>query len=94
MTPKGKTPSLIGGSLGRPKEAVAGKRCECSRCHEAITKGTKCYDVPQPGTAFSNTRRFCAECYKKVLQQTTIDLTELKTIFDGSKPTGDVSSTA
>jgi hypothetical protein len=75
--PKGKTPSLIGSSLGRPDAVTAGKRCACSRCEAEITKGEKCYDVPQPSKPFSSRRRFCKICFDRVLAQTRQDLAEL-----------------
>ena len=78
--PKGKTPSLIGSSLGRPVAVVAGKLCACSRCEENIVKGEKCYDVPQPLKKFSSTRRFCQACYAKVLEQTRQDLAQMETL--------------
>jgi hypothetical protein len=78
--PKGKTPSLIGSSLGRPAAVSAGKLCACSRCKTNITKGEKCYDVPQPSQPFSNKRRFCKACFDNVLAQTRQDLAEIETL--------------
>jgi len=78
--PKGKTPSLIGSSLGRPQSAVAKKCSPCSRCDVDITMGEKCYDVPQPKMKFASTRRFCAACYREVLLQTRRDLTEMEAL--------------
>lgn len=75
--PRGKTPSLIGSSLGRPKLVEAGKLSRCSRCECDITKGTCCYDIPQPNKKFGATRRFCRECFRTVLEQTRRDLDEL-----------------
>jgi hypothetical protein len=72
--PKGKTPSLIGSSLGRPRSAVAGRSSPCSRCEKYIAMGVKCYDVPQPQKKFASTRRFCASCFRDVLEQTKCDL--------------------
>lgn len=76
--PKGKTPSLIGSSLGRPVAAVAGKLCYCSRCDASIMMDEKCYDVPQPSKSFSRPRRFCPVCFEAVLEQTRRDVAELK----------------
>ena len=76
--PKGKTPSLIGSSLGKPAKATSGKRCECSRCHADIVKGEDCHDVPQPLKPHSATRRFCRACFENVLKQTKRDLAELE----------------
>ena len=78
--PRGKTPSLIGSSLGRPNVATAGKACSCSRCKGSIARADKCYDVPQPSKPFSSTRRFCGSCFKLVLVQTKHDLAELESL--------------
>lgn len=78
--PKGKTPSLIGSSLGRPAAVTAGKLCACSRCTASIVKGEKCYDIPQPSQPFSNKRRFCRSCFASVLAQTKQDVAEMETL--------------
>lgn len=75
--PKGKTPSLIGSSLGRPVAAAAGRACTCSRCKNAIAGGEKCYDVPQPLKPFSSTRRFCVVCFTNILEQSQRDLDDV-----------------
>lgn len=72
--PRGKTPSLIGASLGRPKQVASGRRSACSRCHQDILKGATCYDVPQVNKPHSATRRFCQTCFDNVLEQTRRDL--------------------
>jgi len=75
---KDSIPSLINGSAGVPKAAVAGKVCSCRGCKSAITKGDKCFDIPNPRKAFSNSRRFCVACFKLVLAKTKADLSELE----------------
>jgi hypothetical protein len=74
-----KIPSLINGSAGKPTVATAGKKCPCVGCGAAIIKGEKCFDIPNPRTAFSNSRRFCADCFKSVLAKTKADLAKLET---------------
>lgn len=78
--PKGKTPSLIGSSLGRPSKKTCGRETPCSRCHADIPKGEDCYDIPQPKKPHSATRRFCADCFAGVLEQTRRDLTKLEAL--------------
>jgi len=73
-----KIPSLINGSAGQPASAVAGKKCECTGCDAVIIKGEKCFDIPNPRKAFSNSRRFCAACFKLVLAKTTADVAKLE----------------
>lgn len=77
---RGKTPSLIGSSLGRPKMVAAGKRTPCSRCGADIAMGDKCFDVPRPDKPFNSSRRFCTECFSLVLEQTKTDLALLETL--------------
>ena len=72
--PKGKTPSLIGASLGRPKKVTCRRKTPCSRCHEDILKGATCYDVPRPGKQHASTRRFCQNCFDEILEQSRRDL--------------------
>ena len=74
MAPRGKIPSLIGGTLGRPKRVESGKRTPCSRCHRDILKGATCYDVPQLRKPHESTRRFCQHCFDEILKQTQKDL--------------------
>lgn len=78
--PKGKTPSLIGSSLGRPAKAECGRATPCSRCDITIAKGTTCFDVPQPSKPFGATRRFCIGCFTEVLEQTKRDLAALENL--------------
>jgi hypothetical protein len=78
MTPKGKTPSLIGGSLGRPELVTAKGTCKCGRCKEKLGKGTVTFMVPQPGKTFSSPRRFCSGCFRLVLAKTREDLATLE----------------
>jgi len=73
-------PSLINGSAGRPTVAAAGRECECAGCDAAIFKGDKCFDIPNPRTAFSNTRRFCPACFKIVLTKTKADVAKLEAL--------------
>lgn len=72
--PKGKTPSLIGASLGRPKKVTCGRSTPCSRCRKNISKGATCYDVPRINKPHASTRRFCQDCFDEVLEQTRQDL--------------------
>lgn len=78
--PKGKTPSLIGSTLGRPARNTCGRKTPCSRCRTHIEKGDVCYDVPQLRKPHSTTRRFCARCYGGVLKQTRADLNKLEAL--------------
>lgn len=80
-TPRSKTPSLIGGSNGRPSKVKARKVCKCSRCEEILKNGSECIEIPQLRSSFSNNRRVCFECYEKILKQTQDDLDSLKELL-------------
>lgn len=77
-TPKGKTPSLIGGANGRPIRVDVQRRSECYRCHDEILTGTSCIAIPKLGGAFTSGRRVCNTCYELILKQTADDLEELR----------------
>lgn len=77
-TPKGKTPSLIGSSNGRPERSIAQRKCKCARCNRELMKNDICFDIPKLGQAFTSSKRFCRICYEQVLEQTEKDLNQLK----------------
>ncbi len=76
--PRGPTPSLIGGTNGKPKRVKVGRRCECSRCHDTLLKGQGCVDIPKLGTGFATSRRVCEECFEGILDKTQSDLDALR----------------
>lgn len=78
--PKGKTPSLIGLSNGRPKRDIVKRASKCSRCDEDLSMGETCYQIPKAGNGFNSARRYCMNCYCKILEQTQKDLEELKSL--------------
>jgi hypothetical protein len=80
---KGKTPSLIGSSLGRPSKETCGRETPCSRCKQPIQKGDACFDVPQPQKPHASTRRFCVKCFRCVLEQTKSDVAEFECQLNG-----------
>lgn len=76
--PRGKTPSLIGASNGRPKKVIVQRKSKCNRCGGDIHIGDDCYNIPKTGNSFSKETRYCIECYKNILVQTEQDLAALK----------------
>ncbi len=74
---RGKTPSLIGSTLGRPRKRQVGKESHCKRCDGSIPKGAECCEIPQLGGTFSNYRPYCDECFRLILEQTKGDLDAL-----------------
>lgn len=78
--PRGPTPSLIGGTNGRPKRVHVTRLSKCYRCGDDLMAGTECIEIPKLGTAYSTTRRCCDACFKLILTKTECDLIELKAL--------------
>ena len=76
-TPKGRVPSLIGGTNGRPVREDVLRRSKCYRCEDELVAGTSCVAIPKNG-AFTSKRRVCDACYQAILKQTSDDLEELR----------------
>ena len=79
-TPKGPTPSLIGGSNGRPKRVEVKKLSSCYRCNDSLLKGTTCIEIPKLGGAYSSARRMCDDCFKQMVAKTAEDLAEVASL--------------
>jgi hypothetical protein len=75
--PKGKTPSLIGSTLGTPGRRVVERKSYCKRCNVPIAKGTECCEIPQLGGTFRNARPYCDACFRLILEQTKRELDAL-----------------
>jgi len=78
--PRGRVPSLIGGSNGKPKRGVAKRSCKCARCGETIASGQRYVAIPKLGGGFAYSKRYCDECFQEILAKTTVDLEELRGI--------------
>jgi hypothetical protein len=81
--PRGKTPSLIGSTLGRPKQIDVRRRSSCKRCSDAIEIGDVCFGIPRLGGAFANEGRYCQSCYSQILKQTQADVADLTNYLRG-----------
>lgn len=68
--PRGKTPSLIGGSLGSPRKCVVQRACDCKRCKATIQKDAECYEIAQLGSSFSSYKRYCDDCFSAIVYET------------------------
>ncbi len=78
--PKGKTPSLIGFSNGRPSRVAVQRKSQCVRCSCDIHAGTDCFNIPKKQAGFTRECRYCKSCYEKVLEQTQADFESLKSL--------------
>ena len=68
--PKGKTPSLIGSTLGGVRPTTVERECACRRCDTPIPKGTYCYEISHLGGSFARYKRYCDDCFDSILKQT------------------------
>lgn len=78
--PKGKTPSLVGFSNGRPKRVDVVRTSKCVRCDGTIPPGVDCYDIPQKKAGFTRECRHCKDCFQKILEQTQKEVDDLKNL--------------
>ena len=76
--PRGPTPSLIGGTNGRPKRTPVKRLSKCYRCHDDLVMGTTCIEIPKLGQAYSTERRVCDACFQLILRKTDDDLAEIR----------------
>lgn len=76
--PKGKTPSLIGFSNGRPSRVNVLRKSRCCRCQGEVLVGDPCFNIPKKSSGFTKECRYCKGCYEKVLEQTRSDVARLE----------------
>jgi len=74
---KGRTPTLICGSSGKPSKIVAKRKSNCARCGDDIIKDQECFEVPRVGFGLQSPKRYCIDCYTEILDQTKKDLDTL-----------------
>jgi hypothetical protein len=72
--PKGKTPSLLSMSTGKPETHVCGKLTPCSRCDEEVVKGGACFKIPKMKSGFTSHPIFCIGCTSDIIVQTNADI--------------------
>jgi hypothetical protein len=80
--PRGKTPSLIGASNGRPKRINVQRKSHCHRCGHDIQVGQDCFGVPKVVSGFTSIKRYCRICFQSIIDQTHKDLEEIKNLIN------------
>ena len=75
---RGKAPSLISSSSGKPTKTIAKRKRTCVRCGYSILRGEVCFEVPRTSGGFSNKRSFCPSCFKETLEQTKSDILKIE----------------
>jgi hypothetical protein len=76
--PKGKTPSLISGK--RPRRVDIKQKAKCVRCKDSMPAGADCYGIPRTGLRFLSLKKYCKECFNKIIVETQNDLDEIKNL--------------
>lgn len=85
--PRGRTPCLIGTTLGTPSVVRTGARGplrQCKRCDASLPHGAVCIQVSIPGTL--NHMSFCPSCFGKILDATQKRLDELRQEVGAAAP--------
>jgi hypothetical protein len=80
-TPRGPTPSLIGGTNGRPRLRSVKRKSYCYRCNDEIPSGQTCIEIPKLGTGYASGRPICCECFQLIVEKTAQDLEEVKALL-------------
>jgi hypothetical protein len=78
MAKRGKIPSLISRSNGKPNLVTATRKRTCKRCQCLINAGQKLFEYPKSGNGFSNLQPVCLSCFKEIIDQTESDLLKIK----------------
>jgi len=78
MKPKGKTPSLLSMSTGKPTLYTCKKKMKCSRCKNEITMGQNCFQIPKMSAGFSSKKPFCIVCTDLIIKQTKTEIHQLE----------------
>jgi len=78
MVKRGKIPSLLTASSGKPAAVIAKKRRTCVRCSNKIEGGSKCFEIPKVVSGFTKKSPHCTVCYQEILEQTRKDLEKLE----------------
>lgn len=76
--PKGKTPSLLSQSTGKPFADVLKKKSKCNRCKRDLLLGDRCFKIPKMESGFSNKKPYCLDCFRDILDQTKMELSEIE----------------
>lgn len=77
---RGKVPSLIGLSNGRPERVDVKKKGICSRCKCDIHRGDDCLIVPKATSGYTAKKRYCRQCFEEIVSQTKKDLKSIETL--------------
>lgn len=72
MSKKGRAPSLVTSSAGKPRIVIAKRKRSCKRCNAAISLATVCIEIPIPGAMGRKT--YCSDCMVEIIAKSKDDL--------------------
>lgn len=72
MNKRGKTPSLVCGTAGKPRIVFAKGTRHCKRCETKLIRATKCIEIPIPGSLGRKT--YCCDCFLDMITKSREDL--------------------
>ena len=78
LKPKGKTPSLITKSSGKPCSHCNKRKTKCTRCSAEIPNKQMCFLIPKDDSGFVKDKPFCLICFRLILEKTKEDISELE----------------
>lgn len=78
VKPKGRTPTLLSMSTGKPSKHTCKKSSKCARCKEVILNGAICFQIPKQKSGFTSKPLFCISCTKNILEQTKADILDIE----------------
>ena len=79
--PKGKTPSLLSMSTGKPLIYICKKKSKCSRCKDDIKKDQNCFQIPKASSGFTSKKIFCIACTIEIVTQTKKEIAKIESDF-------------
>ena len=82
MAKRGKIPSLISASNGKPSITEAKRKRRCKRCDSDIIMGEKLFEIPNANAGFRDKKSFCKCCFREILDQTKKDVNKLESLLN------------
>ncbi len=79
--PKGKTPSLLSMSTGKPLTYICKRESKCSRCKNKITKNQNCFQIPKASAGFTSKKMYCIACTMEIITQTKKEIANIESEF-------------
>jgi len=74
IKPKGKIPSLLAKSTGKPTIYICKRKTTCGRCKKEIFAGDRCFKMSKQNSGFSTQKLYCLTCSRLIITQTKKEL--------------------